>query len=514
MSAETILHGEHPGAALLADDGHDQRLAAEVAPRDWVNPTPDGRYNLVVIGAGTAGLVAAAGAAGLGAKVALIERHLMGGDCLNAGCVPSKGLIAAARRAAQVRDAGDFGVHVEGSRVDFAAVMERMRSLRADIGPHDGAERFRDLGIDVFRGQGVFTGSHRVEVAGATLDFRKAVIATGARAAAPPIPGLADTPHLTNETLFTLTELPRRLLVLGAGPIGCEMAQSFARFGAEVHVVEMGAHVLMREDADAAAVVQAALLRDGVRLHLSATTTQVAREGDETVLTLEEDGRTVELRGDALLVSVGRAPNVDGLGLDAAGVEHDARQGVRVDDTLRTSNRDVFAAGDVASRYKFTHTADFLARIVIRNALFGGRAKASALTVPWATYTDPEVAHVGLYPADAEERGIAIDTYEQPLSGNDRALLEGETEGFVKVHTRKGKDTIVGATLVGPHAGDLISEVSVAMAAGAGLGTLGNTIHPYPTTADAIRRLGDAYSRTRLTPLVARLMAAWLRWRR
>lgn len=507
--------GKTAPVTMLPDDEHNRALIGHVHPPGWTNPTPSGRYNMVVIGGGTAGLVSAVGAAGLGAKVALIERHLMGGDCLNVGCVPSKGLISAARRVAEIRDAGEFGIRVpDGVEVDFGAIMERMRKLRARIAPNDSAQRFSDLGVDIYLGGGAFTGPDTVEVAGQTLRFKKAVIATGGRAAAPPIPGLADVNYLTNETLFSLTELPRRLAIIGAGPIGCEMAQSFARFGSAVTLIEMGSHILMREDEDAAAIVQAAFERDGIDVRCSAKTVRVEQDGADKVLHLEVDGEAVQVRADEILVGVGRAPNVQGLGLDAAGVAFDERVGVTVDDHLRTTNKNVFAAGDIASRFKFTHTADFMARTVIRNALFAGRAKASALTIPWCTYTDPEIAHVGLYEKDAAEQGLEVDTYVQPLHDVDRAILDGEEAGFVKVLTEKGKGRIVGATIVARHAGEMISELSVAMVGQVGLGTVANTIHPYPTQAEAIRRVGDQYNRTRLTPMVAGLMQRWLSWTR
>ena len=500
-------------------DAHNQRLVEAVHPPGWTNPVPDGRYNLVVLGAGTAGLVAASIAVSLGGKVALIERYLMGGDCLNVGCVPSKGLIRAARALADVRDADRFGIRVpDGVEVDFGAVMERMRSIRADIGPHDGAKRFAEMGIDVYLGDAKFTGRDTVEVGGQTLRFARAAICTGGRAAAPPIFGLADVDYLTNESIFSLTELPERLAVIGAGPIGAEMAQAFARFGSQVTLMEMGDHILMREDPDAAAVVQAAFVRDGIDLRLSAAIDSVSAEGDEKVIKLSVDGKATEVRADALLVAVGRAPNVDGLGLDAAGVEHDPRLGITVDDHLQTSNAAVFAAGDVCSRYKFTHTADFLARALVQNALFSvlglGRKKVSALKIPWCTYTDPEIAHVGLYAADAERQGLSITTYTQPLADTDRAVLDGEAEGFVKLHVKAGSDELVGATIVARHAGEMISELTLAMRGGLGLGTVADTIHPYPTQADSIRAAAGLYTRTRLTPMVAGLFGKWLSWRR
>ena len=505
--------------ALQPFDEFNRTLRANVHPPDWTNPVPAGRYNLVVIGAGTAGLVTAAGAAGLGARVALIERHLLGGDCLNVGCVPSKALIRSARAVADVREAARFGVRVTDSPgVDFAAVMERMRRLRAEISPHDSAARFRELGVDVFLGDARFTGADTIEIrpdAGGsqTLRFARACIATGARAAAPPIPGLDEAGYLTNETVFSLTELPRRLAVIGAGPIGCELAQAFARFGSEVFLIEAAHGVLPNEDPDAAEIVRQALLRDGVSLMCCGKMLEVSRSDAGQQLTVDSHEKHYTMTVDAILVGAGRTPNVEGLNLEAAGVEFD-KSGVKVNDHLRTANRRIYAAGDVCLPYKFTHTADATARIVIQNALFWGRRRASALTVPWCTYTEPEVAHAGLTPKQAADRGIAVDTFRVDLSEVDRALLDGETAGFLKVHVRRGKDRIVGATLVARHAGEMISEITLAMVARAGLGRLAQTIHPYPTQAEVIRKAADAYNRTRLKPWLKRLFERFLRWRR
>jgi pyruvate/2-oxoglutarate dehydrogenase complex dihydrolipoamide dehydrogenase (E3) component len=513
---------------ILPRDEHNEALLGNVHPADWTNPEPAGRYNLVVIGAGTAGLVTAAGAAGLGAKVALVERHLMGGDCLNVGCVPSKALLRSAHAFAEVRDAGRFGVRVAdpgATHVDFPAAMERMRELRARISPVDSARRFRDeLGVDVFFGDARFTSGREVAVAptGATqsgpgdarLSYAKAVIATGARPVVPPIPGLAEAGFLTNETVFELTELPRRLLVLGGGPIGCELAQAFRRFGSQVTLVELEPQFLGREDPDAAAVLRAALERDGVDVRLETKLESVESSGAEQHAQLERDGKSETLSVDAILVGVGRAPNIESLGLDQVGVETE-RTGIVVDDRLRTTHKHIYACGDVCMAYKFTHAADFAARTVIQNALFFGRNKLSALTIPWCTYTDPEIAHVGLYERDAEARGVEVDTYIQEFADIDRAIAEGaDPGGFVKIHTAKGKDRILGATIVNRHAGEMISEISVAMAAGMGLGRLASVIHPYPTQAEAIRKLGDAYNRTRLTPTVANLFNKMLALRR
>ncbi len=500
---------------VLPDDVYNRELVSRIHPPDWANPEPAACYNLVVIGAGTAGLVTAAGAAGLGAKVALVERDLLGGDCLNVGCVPSKALIRAARASAEVRDANDYGVAVPpGARVDFPAAMERMRRLRAGISPNDSAQRFRGLGVDVFFGQARFTGPDSVEVGGRILRFARAVIATGARAARPDVPGLAEAGYLTNETVFSLTELPRRLVVIGAGPIGCELAQAFARFGSAVSLVGNRPQVMPREDRDAAALVETALRHDGIDLLLTARVLRADKQGPDTVLHLERDGQARELRADTVLVGVGRAPNVEGLNLEAAGVEYDAKQGVKVDDRLRTSNRRIFAAGDVCSRYKFTHAADAMARLAIQNALFFPTGRVSALIIPWCTYTDPEVAHVGLSEEEAKKQGIDVRTFVQELAHVDRAILDGEGHGFVKVHVRAGTDKIVGATIVARHAGEMISTVTLAMTAGLGLGALAKTIFPYPTQAEAIKRVADAYNRTRLTPFVKRLFEKWLAWRR
>ncbi|MDG2126893.1 MAG: mercuric reductase [Fuerstiella sp.] len=511
-------------------DQHNQLLQSHVAPLEWQNPSPCGRYNLVVIGAGPAGLVTAAGAAGLGAKVALIERNLMGGDCLNVGCVPSKGIISAARAAAAVRESGEFGIEVpDGWNTDFSKVMDRMRRLRAGMSHHDAAARFMELGIDVYFGGGKFVSNDTVEVKGQQLNFKRAVICTGARAADLPIPGLQDVGALTNETLFSLTQLPARMAVIGGGPIGSEMAQSFARFGCEVTQIEKAPYILPHEDPDAALVVQQSMERDGIQFVLNAQTTRMEKRGDETVVTYEQDGQEHQINVDKVLVGIGRTPNVDGLGLEAVGVKYDSRRGIEINDHLQTTNPMIYAAGDVCSRHKFTHSADFMARIVIQNTLFKGRAKASTLTVPWCTYTSPELAHVGMGAKEAAAQDIEVDTYTVKMKDNDRAILEADTVGFVRAHVRKGTDEIVGATIVAANAGDMINEITLAMtvnsripkwkktlrlARGVGLSSIGTTIHPYPTQAEAIRKLGDQYSRTRLTPFVQKLFRKWLAWTR
>lgn len=508
----TSLLEKMPEVAPL--DDHNRALIAHVHPTDWQNPPPRARYNLVVIGGGTAGLVTAAGAAGLGATVALVERQLLGGDCLNVGCVPSKALIRAARAAAAVRDAGAFGVDVPaGVRVDFAAVMERMRRLRAHLSAHDAAQRFRDLGVDVFLGNACFTGPDTIAVDGQPLRFAKAVIATGSRASVPLIPGLTDAGYLTNETVFSLTALPQRLAVIGAGPVGCELAQAFARFGSEVFLIEALHGILPNDDPEAAEVVKRAMGRDGLRIMCCGKDLQISRTDGGKRLQVDSHGEHYDIVVDEILVGVGRVPNLEGLGLEAAGVTYE-KTGVTVDERLQTTNLRIYAAGDICSPYKFTHAADAMARLVIQNALFFGRAKASALTIPWCTYTDPEVAHVGLSAPQAQEQGMPVQTFVQPLAEVDRAVLDGAADGFVKIHVRQGTDHILGATIVAPHAGEMLSEVTLAMVGRLGLKTLARTIHPYPTQAEALKQVGDAYNRTRLTPFVKSLLTAWFDWRR
>lgn len=502
---------------LLPLDEYNQQLLSQVHPADWVNPSPADCYDLVVIGAGTAGLVTAAGAAGLGIglKVALIEKHLMGGDCLNVGCVPSKCLIRSGRVVAEIEGAEAFGVRAAAPEVDFPAVMARMRRLRAGISPHDSAQRFQNLGVDTFLGEARFTGPDTVQVGDTQLRFKKAAIATGARPASPEIPGLAAAGYLTNETVFSLTERPRRLAVIGGGPIGCELAQTFRRLGCEVVLFQRGEHLLSKEDPAAAALVQRQFQREGIRLVLSSQIQQVQKTPAGKEITCTTAGRGETLVVDEILVGAGRVPNVESLNLEAAGVAYGDR-GIQVNDTLQTTNPRIFAAGDVCMAWKFTHAADAAARILIRNAFFApfglGRAKLSDLVIPRVTYTDPEVAHVGLDEATARQQGRAIKTIAIPFERVDRAIADGETEGLLKLHHEAHSDRIVGATIVARHAGEMISEVTTAMVGGIGLNQLATVIHPYPTQAEAIKKAADAYRRTQLTPRSQALLKFLSRW--
>jgi len=504
---------------LLPDDEYNKTLLDNVHPAGWVNPQPSGRYNIVVIGAGTAGLVTAAIAAGVGAKVALIEKHLLGGDCLNVGCVPSKGIIRASRAWAQMQNAEEFGIHIPGAvKYDFSEAMARMRRLRARISRTDSAHRYKSLGVDVFIGEGRFSGPDTIEVGGMTLTFKKAAICTGARATAPTIEGLREAGYLTNETIFSLTDLPRRLGVIGAGPIGSEMAQCFARFGSRVTVLEKMGHVLPREDADAAEIVQRQMMRDGVQFIFDSKIARVASRGNEKAIYYEMHGSMKELVVDQILVGIGRAPNVEGLGLEKVGVECTG-SGVKVNHQLQTTNARIYAAGDICSPFKFTHAADAMAQVVIQNALFPhpfglAYAGTDSLLMPWCTYTQPEIAHVGLYEADAKAKGWEVETFTYNLDEVDRAILDGEDEGFARIHVRKGTDKILGATIVAAHAGEMISEFTVLMKTGQGLKTLTSTIHPYPTQAEVIKKVGNAWRKANFTERQKNILKKWFAWTR
>ena len=500
-------------SSTAPQDGHERERLAHVHPAAWRNPQPADRYDLVVIGAGPAGLVAAHASAALGAKVALIERDLLGGDCLNVGCVPSKSIIRTSRLYAEMRKAWQYGAQAPADiRVDFPAVMERMRGIRARISRVDSARRLLAAGVDLFFGQACFKGTDAVAVDGARLRFKKALVATGARPDMPVIPGLVEAGFLTNENIFDLTELPGRLLVIGGGPLGCELAQAFCRFGSKTIIAQNRPLFLPREERDAAQILSDAFARDGIDIRLNTKAVNVRVEQGQKFVDLVSDDYTSTVAVDAILTGTGRLPNVQGLNLEAAGVDYDDREGIRVDDFLQTSNRRIYAAGDVCLEHKFTHIADASARIVVQNALFLGRQRMSSLTIPWCTYTDPEIAHVGLYVREARERDIPVKTFTIPMHDVDRAITDDEEAGFVKIHVKEGTDRILGATIVARHAGEMINELTLAMVAGVGLRTLARVIHAYPTQAEAIKKAADAYNRTRLTPTIQSLLRRWLAW--
>ena len=502
-------------SVLTPMDENNRRLLDHVRPTTWQNPEPAKVYDLLVVGAGTGGLICAAVAAGLGAKVALIERNLMGGDCLNFGCVPSKALLHHAHRVADARRLLGSETFDEATLDrEFSSAMERMRRIRADISQDDSAARYQsELGVDVFQGSAKFAGATSVQVGNETLHFRKAVIASGARADVPPIPGLAGANYLTNETVFNLTERPRSLVVLGGGPIGCELAQAMQRLGCQVTLVDRDARLLPREDGDAAALVQARLERDGVKMVLAADVSSVESSATDTTLRMRHAGVDMALVCDQLLVAAGRRANVEGMDLNAANIRSSAR-GIEVDDNLRTSNSRVFAVGDCCMRWQFTHAADAAAKIVVQNALFFGRKKLSALLMPWCTYTQPEVAHVGLYEAEVRESGVNPVVFTVPMEKVNRAVCDEETDGFVRVVTAEGSDRILGATIVASHAGEMISEVSLAIVGNLGLSRVASVVHPYPTQAEGIKAAANAYMRTKLTPTAKKALGFLLRLQR
>ncbi len=504
--------GNDRSPVIEPQDEYNALLLSNAHPPDWVNPKPAGRYNLIVLGAGTAGLVAVSIAAALGAKVALIEKDLLGGDCLNTGCVPSKAIIRSSRSIRDTVEADVFGVKLPGEvRSNFELVMERMRKLRSHISRHDAANRFRAMGVDVFFGKARFAGLDSVRVGDRELRFSRAVIATGARAAHLRIEGLEKSGYFTNETVFSITKLPERLAVIGAGPVGCELAQAFRRLGSEVYLFHRSDCLLNREDEDASTLLQETFEAEGIHLFLDSRIHSVLTKGKAKLLSFQSRGNVGTIAVDAILAGVGRNPNVEDLGLEEAGVEYDRRQGVLVDDYLRTTNRRIYAAGDVCLNYKFTHAADATARIAVQNSLFLGRKKLSSLSIPRVTYTDPEIAQIGVIGKEARERRTAIDTFVRQMQEVDRAVLDGEERGFVKIHTARGTDKILGATIVARHAGEMINELSLAISNGLGLKAIANVIHPYPTQAEAIKQVADLYTRSRLSPLVKSLSASWLR---
>ncbi len=492
-------------------DAYERKRLDAVSPEAWNNPEPSGPYQLVIVGAGPAGLAAAKAAAQLGAKVALIERHMIGGTCFNTGCVPSKTLLRTAGVYADMRDAARYGARApDDIKVDFAAAMTRLRRIRSHLTNTTSVRLLAAHGVDVYFGNAQFEGPDCLSVNGQPLKFEKALITTGARPNVPDIPGLKQAGFLTNATVFDLTELPPRLLVIGGGPLGCELAQAFERLGSKVTIVQDMPLFLQHEERDAAQMLSEAFGRDGIEVRLNTRATEVRVEGGERVVDLVSDDYHSTIRVDAILTGVGRRPNVEGLALEAAGIDYDDYAGIAVDDHLRTANPRIYAAGDVCLAAKFTDIAEESAHIVVRNALLGGSERLSERIVPWCTYTDPEIAHVGMYVREANARGIPIKTFTIPMHQVDRAITDSEQGGFVKIHVSEGSDHILGATIVSRDAGDMISQVTLAMVAGVGLRTLAKVIHAYPTKTEAIREAALAYNRTRLTPRVITRLRRWL----
>jgi len=456
-------------------------------------------FDICVIGGGAAGLVVAAGGASLGAKVALVEKHKMGGDCLHYGCVPSKTLLQSARVAHNMANADNFAIPCHTPRPDISAVMERVAGVIKSIEPHDSPERFRELGVDVILGAGQFTDSQTFTVNGREIRARHFVIATGSRAAIPAINGIEDTPYLTNEQVFDLREPVDSLIVIGGGPIGIEMAQAFGRLGSKVYVIQRDTQILPREDPDMAEVVAKQLQQEGVELLTEHNPIKIEGSKGDIRLTLHDsNGNERTINASHLLVAAGRRPNIEGLGLENAGVELEKGH-IITDARLRTSNKHIFAAGDVVGGPQFTHMAEHHAGVVLRNAIFRLPAKVEKKVIPWATFSDPELAKVGLSETEARQQGIRHKVYSFPFQDMDRAKTDGYTEGFAKIITNpKGK--LLGAAIVGPHAGELIHEYVLAIAKGMSAADLSNVIHIYPTLAQINRRVADTRMKEGLTP--------------
>jgi pyruvate/2-oxoglutarate dehydrogenase complex dihydrolipoamide dehydrogenase (E3) component/uncharacterized membrane protein YdjX (TVP38/TMEM64 family) len=511
-----VLLGLFPLAAK-AVVGH---LQARKVYARWKKPARFDR-NLVVIGAGAGGLVSAYIAAAVKARVTLVEGHKMGGDCLNYGCVPSKALIRSAKLAKQSREAADFGVEPTAGTVDFGAVMRRVHDVIRTIEPHDSIARYTGLGVEVLQGHARITSPWTVQVqlhdgGTQTLCTRSIVIAAGASPTVPPIPGLERAGCLTSDTVWSLTELPRRLLVLGGGPIGCELAQAFARLGSQVTLVEMAPRVMLREDTEAAALVATALREDGVALLTGHQAVRVEVGDGAKRLIAQHDGQEVVLPFDELLCAVGRSPRVAGYGLEELGIPLTARKTIETDTYLRTLYPNIYAVGDVAGPYPFTHTAAHQAWYAAVNALFGRfkRFKADYRVVPWATFTDPEVARVGLSEAEAQEQGVAYELTRYGIDDLDRAIADGTAHGFVKVLTVPGKDRILGVTIVGEHAADLLAEYVLAMKHGLGLNKILGTIHTYPTLSEANKYAAGEWRRAHAPQRLLRWAEAFHAWQR
>ncbi len=514
IAAFTLL-GVFP---LVAKKVLDALKARRVYAR-WTKPRRFDR-NMVVIGAGSAGLVSAYIAAAVKAKVTLVEKHRMGGDCLNTGCVPSKALIRTARLLSQIRRHKEFGLKDARAEVDFAAVMERVQAVIRAIEPHDSAARYTALGVECIEGEAKIVSPWEVEVRTAagtqTLTTRAIVIAAGARPFVPPIPGLEKVEVLTSDTVWNLRELPRRLVVLGGGPIGSELAQAFARLGAQVTQVEMLPRLLVREDPEVSAMVQARFAEEGIQVLTGHRAKKVEVVDGRKILLCEHEGRSIQVEFDALLCAVGRVPNTAGYGLEALGVPVTKARTVETNEYLQTLYPNIYACGDVAGPYQFTHTAAHQAWYAAVNALFGGLRKfrADYSAIPWATFTDPEVARVGLNESEAKERGIAHEVTTYGIDDLDRAIADGEAHGLVKVLTVPGKDRILGATIVGEHAGELIVELIAAMKHGIGLNKVLGTIHIYPTFAEANKYAAGNWKKAHAPQGVLRGLERFHAWMR
>ncbi|HVA15319.1 MAG TPA: mercuric reductase [Stellaceae bacterium] len=483
-------------AAPNSDQLSDEELLRRVRPVDWENPRPKGTYDLAIVGAGPAGLTAAESAKQLGLSVALIEGNRLGGNSLNAGSVPSKILVHAAALRAVLREAEEFCVSSPDElRVDFAAVMARIRRMRTRIAEYHSVDRLRHAGIDIYFGKAQFTTPDALIVGDARLRFKKALIATGAYPRPPNIPGIEEVGYRTSANIFNATDLPKRLAIVGGGPLGCELAQAFCRLGSEVTIVQNDPKFLPREERDAAELLSWSMARDGVIIRLNTTVIGAHMDSGVKMLdTIDYQAKGV-VPADEILVSIGRVPHVEKLCLERAGIAYDREDGVKVDDFLRTTNHDVYAAGDVCMSHKFTNVAEASARMAVHNAFKSEQSGRSHLTIPWCTFCDPEIAHVGLQVWEARERSIPVKTFTVMMQDVDRAIIDRQGDGFVKIHVKEGTDKILGATIVASRASEMINEMSVVMSAGIGMRDLADVLHIYPAQSEAIRMAAVAYKK-------------------
>jgi pyruvate/2-oxoglutarate dehydrogenase complex dihydrolipoamide dehydrogenase (E3) component len=466
------------------DEEFEKKLQKDIFPEGWVNPKPIDEYDLVVIGGGPGGMTAASIAKGMGAKVALVEKEHFGGECLSYGCIPSKAFLQSSRVAAAVRRAKEYGLEVEGWKVNFPAVMERVHHLQTVISPHDSADRFKKLGVDVFLNEGHFDGDNSLEVGGQRIFFKKAVIATGTQ----PIPleaeGLAEADYWTNQDIFKMDQLPKRMAFIGGGPICCELSQAFLRFGSQVTLIARGSNLLPKDDPIASERLKKAFEDEGMKVFTDSVVQRVEKKGKEKILYLKS-GETIVV--DDIFVSIGRKPVVEGMNLEKGGISFDPQEGILTDEYLQTSNPNVYAAGDVTSKFKFTHISQELSKMAVLNALNGNKVRKESLIVPWCTFSDPEVAQIGLSELEIKKQGLPVEIVMVEMASIDRAILDGDTLGFLKIMVKENSDQILGVTMMAAHAGDMISEMSVVMNCEKGLTALSKAIHPFPTQAQVLR---------------------------
>ncbi len=475
---------------MVQDDeskGFREQFKNDIFPANWENPKRDKVYDLAIIGGGPGGMTAATFASSMGVNVALIEKAHLGGECLSYGCIPSKALLNASRAVKTIKRAHQFGIHLSSEwHIDFSKIMKRVYRLQATISPHDSAEHFKKLGVDVFLGEAKFTNTHEIQVNGLTIRYKKALIITGTQPIIPPIPGLDALSYFTNQNIFTISQLPSTFGVIGGGPIACELAQAFQRFGSKVILITHGEHLLPKDDPLATSRLQKIMQEEGVKVLTQSNVDRIELEGRQKKLHVGEKNYLV----DEILIAVGRKPALN-MDLENAQVAYDIKKGISTNGYLQTSNPDIYCSGDVTSQYKFTHVSKELARIAVKNALKGNQQTKDDLTIPWCTYTSPEIAHAGLNEQEAKEKWGEVVTALVELNTVDRAILDEETEGFIKLVASKKTGKIVGATLVAEHAGEMISEITAVMNTENGLQALLGAIHPFPTQSQCMRTAAE-----------------------